>query len=139
MPLRHPRPYPHIRIAGVITPGDFGSQAVVQTFDSQSIGADVSPPTLNGLARSFTPGGDQIADECFLAERTDSVLLNCLSAGRLTPFSVSADQSVGWLHLYNCLSGRRARQFASRLKNNLLLSAEIGFVSLWCFMQAINC
>jgi hypothetical protein len=25
------------------------------------------------------------------------------------------------------------------LKNNLLLSAEIGFVSLWCFMQAINC
>jgi hypothetical protein len=24
-------------------------------------------------------------------------------------------------------------------KNNLLLSAEIGFVSLWCFMQAINC
>jgi len=31
------------------------------------------------------------------------------------------------------------RQFASRLKNNLLPSAEIGFVSLWCFMQAINC
>jgi hypothetical protein len=31
---------------------------------------------------------------------------------------------------------RNACQFASRLKNNLLPSAEIGFVSLWCFMQA---
>jgi hypothetical protein len=27
---------------------------------------------------------------------------------------------------------------ASRLKNNLSLSAEIGFVSLSCFMQAID-
>jgi hypothetical protein len=29
-------------------------------------------------------------------------------------------------------------ELASRLKNNLLPSAEIGFVSLWCFMQAIK-
>jgi hypothetical protein len=28
--------------------------------------------------------------------------------------------------------------FASRLKNNLLSSAEIGFVSFWCVMQAIK-
>jgi hypothetical protein len=31
-----------------------------------------------------------------------------------------------------------ACRLASRLKNNLLLSAEIGFVSPWCFMQAIK-
>jgi hypothetical protein len=31
-----------------------------------------------------------------------------------------------------------ACQLASRLKNNLSPSAEIGFVSLWRFMQAIK-
>jgi hypothetical protein len=31
-----------------------------------------------------------------------------------------------------------ACQLARRLKNNLLPSAEIGFVSLWRFMQAIK-
>jgi hypothetical protein len=36
------------------------------------------------------------------------------------------------------LSRLGACQLASRLKNNLLLSAEIGFVSLWRFMQAIK-
>jgi hypothetical protein len=34
--------------------------------------------------------------------------------------------------------GWGACQLASRLKNNLLPPAEIGFVSLWCFMQAIK-
>jgi hypothetical protein len=31
-----------------------------------------------------------------------------------------------------------ACELASRLKNILLPSAEIGFVLLWCFMQAIK-
>jgi hypothetical protein len=31
-----------------------------------------------------------------------------------------------------------ASQITRRLKNNLLPSAEIGFVSPWCFMQAIK-
>jgi hypothetical protein len=36
-------------------------------------------------------------EECVLAALTDSVFLKCLSIGGLTPFSVSAYQSVDWL------------------------------------------
>ena len=42
-------------------------------------------------------------------------------------------------HMYALAPRLGTRQFASRLKNNLLPSAEIGFVSPWGFMQAINC
>ena len=41
--------------AGVITPADFGSQAIVETFDSQAVGGDYSPLVLNGVKYSRTP------------------------------------------------------------------------------------
>jgi hypothetical protein len=58
-----------------------------------------------------------------VSRQTHSIFGNCLSVGRLAPLLV----------------GTLSLPLASRLKNNLLLSAEIGFVSLWCFMRAINC
>jgi hypothetical protein len=54
--------------------------------------------------------------------------------------AVAAGSIVSGAIVACALLARRleACQLASRLKNNLLPSAEIGFVSLWCFMQAIK-
>jgi hypothetical protein len=52
-----------------------------------------------------------------------------VAAGSIVPAQLSL---VRFWH------GGWACQLASGLKNNLLPSAEIGFVSLWCFMQAIK-
>jgi hypothetical protein len=46
--------------AGVIDPADFGSQAQVETFDSQPVGGSAGPLKLNGVTYDFIPSVYQI-------------------------------------------------------------------------------